>query len=84
MRSAKLAAAKNWCENARGWGFTSAAFRSRFRSMDTVFDDLSSALREPHRDVWGKVRVIVLDLLGKLFLGIAIGLGIGIGLVLAG
>lgn len=52
--------------------------------MDTVFDDLSSALREPHRDVWGKVRVIVLDLLGKLFLGIAIGLGIGIGLLLAG
>ncbi|WP_189510190.1 MULTISPECIES: hypothetical protein [unclassified Mesorhizobium] len=51
--------------------------------MET-FDALSSALREPHVDVWGKVRVIALDLAGKLFLGIAIGIGFAIGMAIAG
>lgn len=58
-------------------------FRSRIFGMET-FDALSSALREPHVDVWGKVRVIALDLAGKLFLGIAIGIGFAIGMAIAG
>lgn len=52
--------------------------------MDAIFDDLSSALRKPHSDVWGKVRPIALDAAGKFFTGIAIGIGFGIGLALAG
>lgn len=52
--------------------------------METVFDDISSALREPRTDVWAKVRAFALDFAGKLALGVAIGLGIGIGLALAG
>lgn len=46
--------------------------------MDTVFDDISSALREPRTDVWGKVRAVALDAAGKFFTGIAIGVGFAI------
>ncbi|MDX8496909.1 hypothetical protein RFM99_00615 [Mesorhizobium sp. VK4C] len=52
--------------------------------METVFDDISNALREPRTDVWGKVRVFALDFVGKLFLGIAIGIGFAIGMAIAG
>lgn len=52
--------------------------------MDAIFDDIATALREPRRDVWGKVRVIALDVASKLALRVAMGLGIGIGLALAG
>ncbi|MDG4854073.1 MULTISPECIES: hypothetical protein [unclassified Mesorhizobium] len=52
--------------------------------MDAIFDDLSSALRKPHSDVWGKVRAMVLDAAGKFFTGIAIGIGFAIGMAIAG
>lgn len=52
--------------------------------MDTVFDDLSSALREPHQDVWSPVRAFAMELAGKLVMGLAIGLGIAVGLAIAG
>ncbi|MGX5800241.1 hypothetical protein ACWGS9_03260 [Bradyrhizobium sp. Arg314] len=52
--------------------------------METVFDDISSALREPRTDVWGKARVFALGFAGMLLLGVAIGLGIGIGMAIAG
>lgn len=46
--------------------------------MDTVFDDISSALRKPQSDVWARVRIIALDAAGKFFTGIAIGIGFAI------
>ncbi|WP_192243590.1 hypothetical protein [Mesorhizobium silamurunense] len=52
--------------------------------MEAIFDDLSSALREPRADVSAAVRAFALDIAGKLFLGIAIGLGVAIGLAIAG
>ncbi|MER8661889.1 hypothetical protein NKH34_12185 [Mesorhizobium sp. M1148] len=52
--------------------------------MDTVFDDITNALRVPRQDVWRPVRAFALDMAGKLFLGLAIGLGVGIGMALAG
>lgn len=52
--------------------------------MDTVFDDLSEALRAPRTDDWRPVRLFALDLAAKLALGLAIGLGVGIGMAIAG
>ncbi|MES0016526.1 hypothetical protein [Mesorhizobium sp. M0036] len=52
--------------------------------METIFDDLSQALREPRIDAWAPVRAFALDVAGKLFLGLAIGLGVGLGMALAG
>lgn len=52
--------------------------------METIFDDLSLALRAPRTDAWRPVRALALELAGKLFLGLAIGLGVGIGMALAG
>lgn len=46
--------------------------------METVFDDLSSALRQPRTEAWAKARVIAIDLAGKLFTGLAIGIGFAI------
>lgn len=53
-------------------------------AMDTVFDDLSEALRAPHQDAWPAVRAFALDFAAKLFLGLAIGLGVGLGMAIAG
>jgi hypothetical protein len=52
--------------------------------MEAIFDNLSQALREPHRDVWSPVRIIALDFAGKLLMGLAIGFGVGIGMAIAG
>ncbi|MER8373921.1 hypothetical protein [Mesorhizobium sp. M1406] len=52
--------------------------------MDTIFDDLSQALRAPRLDVWRPLHAIALDLAGKLFMGVAIGLGVGLGMAIAG
>ncbi|BCG80096.1 hypothetical protein MesoLj113b_36380 [Mesorhizobium sp. 113-3-3] len=52
--------------------------------MDTIFDDLSQALRAPRVDAWSPVRTIALDFAGKLLMGVAIGLGVGIGMAIAG
>ena len=51
--------------------------------MDTV-DDLSSALRAPHWDVWSPIRRFGPRSAYKLAGGLAIGLGIAIGHALAG
>lgn len=63
-------------ENKQGIHSESGSFYAV--GMDTLFDDLSSALREPRTDAWAKVRVIALDLAGKLFTGAAIGVGFAI------
>ncbi|ESW66503.1 hypothetical protein X773_31075 [Mesorhizobium sp. LSJC285A00] len=52
--------------------------------METVFDDIANALREPHSDVWRPVRAFALDLAAKLFPGLAVGLGVCFGMALAG
>ncbi len=52
--------------------------------MEAIFDDLSSALREPRADVWGEVRVVAVDLAGKIFTGFAIGIGFAIVHAVAG
>jgi len=52
--------------------------------METIFDDLSQALRAPRMDAWSPVRAIALDFAGKTLMGLAIGLGVGIGMALAG
>lgn len=52
--------------------------------MDTIFDDLSQSLRAPRVDAWRPIRLIALDLAGKLPMGVAIGLGVGIGMAIAG
>ncbi|WP_179294470.1 hypothetical protein [Mesorhizobium sp. WSM3879] len=52
--------------------------------METAFDDISSAFKEPRTDVWGKVRAIALDAAGKFFTGVAIGMGFAIVHALAG
>ncbi|ESY15200.1 hypothetical protein X750_29375 [Mesorhizobium sp. LNJC394B00] len=52
--------------------------------METIFDDLSQALREPRQDVWRPVSAFALDLAAKLVLGLAVGLGVGFGMAIAG
>ncbi|ESZ77597.1 hypothetical protein X726_06330 [Mesorhizobium sp. L103C105A0] len=52
--------------------------------METIFDDIASALREPRQDVWRPVRAFALDFAGKLLLGLAIGLGVCLGMAIAG
>ncbi|WP_292503979.1 hypothetical protein [Mesorhizobium sp.] len=52
--------------------------------METVFDDLASAIREPRRDAWSPFRAFALDFAGKLIMGLAIGLGVGLGMAIAG
>jgi hypothetical protein len=52
--------------------------------MDTTFDDLSRAIRQPRTDVLAAIRVIALDLGAKLLMGVAIGLGVGLGMAIAG
>ncbi|WP_189603080.1 MULTISPECIES: hypothetical protein [unclassified Mesorhizobium] len=52
--------------------------------METIFDDLSQAIKAPRTDAWRPVRAFAMDLAGKLFLGLAIGLGVGIGMAIAG
>lgn len=52
--------------------------------MDSVFDDLSSALREPRSDVWIPIRIFAMELAVKIVMGLAIGLGIAVGLAIAG
>ncbi|WP_179294477.1 hypothetical protein [Mesorhizobium sp. WSM3879] len=46
--------------------------------METVFDDISSALRKPHSDAWDNIRAIAMDIAGKFFTGVAIGTGFAI------
>lgn len=52
--------------------------------METIFDDLTLALTTPRTDAWRPLRLIALDLAGKLLMGLAIGLGVGIGMAIAG
>lgn len=52
--------------------------------MEATFDNLASAIREPHTDVWRPVRAFAMNLAGKLVMGLAIGLGIAVGLAFAG
>jgi hypothetical protein len=52
--------------------------------METIFDDLSNAVREPRQDVGAAVRAFALDVASKLLMGLAIGLGVGIGMAIAG
>ena len=41
--------------------------------METIFDDLSLALRAPRQDVWRPVRAFAVEFAGKLVLGLGIG-----------
>lgn len=52
--------------------------------METIFDDLSLAIRAPRQDVWRPVRAFALDFAAKLAMGLAIGLGVGLGMAIAG
>lgn len=66
------------------WGFTRESLRAMVAPMETLLDDLARVLKAPQPGLRDRYGAFLLQLLGNVATGLAVGLGFAIGHAIAG